>query len=100
MRNFRGFTIPIGVTFLVGMLYYSTLILWPEEIQVLFSNNTTTTGLYSMAVGLGGGVGAVLSGFLFKRINHGRLLLLAVVSAQTLCSGLQAVLSELYFHPL
>ncbi|KAI9743687.1 MAG: hypothetical protein M1818_003003 [Claussenomyces sp. TS43310] len=91
MRNFRGFTIVIGVTFLVGMIYYSTLILWPEEIQVLFTTEPITIGLYSMAIGMGGLLGGLIAGVLFQRINHARWLLTGLITVFTACSGLQAI---------
>lgn len=94
MRNFRGFTIPLGVTFLVGILYYSTLILWPEEIQVLFTQNSTKVGLYSMALGLGGSLAGLLAGWIFKKFDQARWILLFIVIAMTAVGGAQALVRK------
>lgn len=98
MRNYRGFTIPLGVTFLVGMLYYSTLVLWPEEIQVLFTQDLITIGLYSMAFGLGGGLAAPLAGWVFKKFDQGRWILLFIIVTMTALSGAQALVRKLIMY--
>jgi hypothetical protein len=94
MRNMRGFTFPLAITMLVvGMLYYSSLILFPLEIQVLFAT-TTQIGLYSMALGLGGFAGSIAAGILFKMVDQARWMLVAIVIIATLFSGLQALVSK------
>jgi hypothetical protein len=72
MRNFRGFSIVMGVTFMIGMLYYSTLILWPLQIQTFYATNSTTIGLYSMAFSLSGATTALIFGPCFERVNQAR----------------------------
>jgi hypothetical protein len=95
MRLWRGFTIPLGAAFLAGMLYYSSLILWPEQTQVLYTTDQTTIGLYSTAVGFGGIIMSFISGYLCKRFDIGKYYLLFIVSLATLISGLQALVSKL-----
>ena len=75
MRNIRGFTVIIGIIFLVGMLYYSTGVLWPEQIQALYSTNYTIIGLYAMAFGLAGAIFAPIAGWLMVRTDGARWLL-------------------------
>ena len=95
MRNMRGFTFPLAITMLVvGMLYYSSLILFPLEIQVLFATTTTQIGLYSMALGLGGFAGSIAAGILFKMVDQARWMLVAIAVIATLFSGLQALVSK------
>jgi len=90
LQDFRGFSIVTGVTFLVGMLYYSTLILWPLQIETLYSTNSTTIGLYSMALSLGGFCGGMVFGFLLDHVNQARWILVGVCLLLTALSGLQA----------
>ena len=94
MRNFRGFLIVTGVTFLVGMLYYSTLILWPLQISTLYTTNETTIGLYSMSLSLGGLIGGAIFGLVLDRVNQARWILTGVCLTLTALSGAQAVVGK------
>lgn len=97
MKNYRGFSIVTGVGFLLGMLYYSTLILWPIQIQTFYTTNSTDIGLYGMSWGWGSLIGAGVMGSLVERVNHARFLLIAVVLLMTVCIGSQAIVGKL--HP-
>jgi MFS-type transporter involved in bile tolerance (Atg22 family) len=97
MKNYRGFSIVTGVGFLLGMLYYSTLILWPIQIQTFYSTNSTDIGLYGMSWGCGSLIGAAFMGFVVERVNQARFLLTAVVLLMTVCIGSQAIVGKL--HP-
>jgi hypothetical protein len=97
MDNLRGFSVILRATFLVGMLYYSTLILWPQEIQVLFTTDPIKIGLYSIALGGGGGPGGLLAGWLL-RFNCARWFLVSYATCLTLICGLQAVISNKLPH--
>lgn len=94
MQNFRGFTIITGVTFLVGMLYYSTLILWPLQVGLFYTSDSTTIGLYSMAFSLGGYIGAILTGFLLSRFNKARWILTGICVCATAIGGAQAIVGK------
>lgn len=96
MRNFRGFTIITGVTFLLGMLYYSTLILWPLQIQTFYSTNSTTIGLYSMAFGLGGIGGSFGVAYLLSFFNQARWILTGICFCGTVFAGTQAIVGKSY----
>ncbi|EXJ59300.1 uncharacterized protein A1O5_12181 [Cladophialophora psammophila CBS 110553] len=91
MKNYRGFSIVTGVGFLLGMLYYSTLILWPIQIATFYSRNSITIGVYGMSWGWGSIIGAMVMGFIIERVNQARFLLTAVVLLMTVCIGTQAI---------
>ena len=94
MRNWRGFTIVTGVTFLVGILYYSTLILWPLQIQILYAQDPITIGLYSMALGFGGMIGGTLTGFVMNRTNISKWVLVFFCLELTVVSGVSAIAGQ------
>lgn len=94
MSNVRGFTIILGVVFLVGMLYYSTAILWPEQIQALYTTKPYIIGLYAMAFGLGGTLFGPPAGLIVKAFSQTRWILVAFTIVTTLCSGLMAIVSK------
>lgn len=91
MRNWRGFTIVTGCTFLVGVLYYSSLILFPLEVQVLFTQDPITIGLYSMALPLGGMIGGLTCGFTMHRTNKAKWILVFFCGWLTVTSGVSAI---------
>ena len=93
-KNVRGFTVILGVVFLVGMLYYSSAILWPEQIQLLYATEPYTIGLYSIAFGLGGTLCGPIAGWLVGRYSRTRVLLVLFTVGTTIASGLMAIVSK------
>ncbi|EFX00504.1 trichothecene efflux pump [Grosmannia clavigera kw1407] len=91
--NVRGFTVIIIGVFLIGMLYYSTAVLWPQQIIFLYTENLITSGWYASAMGLAGCVVGPLAGWAFARIGHSRLVLTATIAVLAVCSGAQAIVS-------
>lgn len=49
MRNMRAVGVPLGVSFAGGMALISTGILWPQQVQLLFTTVPQTVGWYGMA---------------------------------------------------
>lgn len=92
-RNARGFTIIQFGVLLVGMLFYSTAILWPLQVQTLYATNDINIGLYSSASGLGGMALGWLFGIASKKLPHIRWQLVIVMAALTLLSGCQAIVT-------
>lgn len=92
--NLRGFTVAVGVTFLVGMLYYSTGILWPIQVQVLYSSILIDIGWYAIALGICGAISAPIGGWAMKKYGHARWMFTGFVLILTLVSGLQATVSK------
>jgi MFS family permease len=94
MRNWRGFTIVTGVTFLVGILYYSSLILFPLQVQALYTQDPITIGFYSMALGFGGMIGGSLTGFVMDRTNISKWLWVFFCLELTAVSGAAAIVGQ------
>ncbi|OQU94419.1 hypothetical protein CLAIMM_00777 [Cladophialophora immunda] len=70
VANVRGFTIPICMNFVSGMVLISLQVLWPQEIHSLFTTKPQTIGWYSLAYNCSATLGAIVSGVLFARIKH------------------------------
>jgi lipid-binding SYLF domain-containing protein len=96
MKNYRGFSIVTGVGFLIGMLYYSTLILWPIQIQTFYATDSVQIGLYGMSWGWGSMIGALVMGFIVEKINHARLMLTLSALLMTVFIGTQAIVGMLH----
>jgi len=43
-RNVRGVTVVLIGTFLFGMMYYSTAVLWPQQVQALYTTDLIKVG--------------------------------------------------------
>lgn len=94
MRNWRGFTIVMGVTFLVGILYYSSLILFPLQVQTLYTQDPITIGLYSMALGFGGMVGGFSTGYVMNRTDISKWILVFFCLELTAMCGISAIVGQ------
>lgn len=91
----RGFTVVVGVVFLMGMLYYSTAVLWPEQVQVLYATEPIKIGAYSAASTLVAIPFAPLMGLFFQRYaRHGRWIFTSWVALVTIICGCQAIVSK------
>jgi MFS family permease len=94
MKNYRGFLIVCGVSFLGGMLYYSTLILWPLQIETFYATDPVKVGLYSMAFSGGGMIGAFASASILERVDQARWILTCICSLATVLCGAQAIVGR------
>lgn len=91
-RDIRGFTLILGVVFLMGMLYYSTAVLWPLQVQVLYATDPIKIGAYSGAFTLAAMPFAPIFGMFFERYaKYGRWILSSWVAMVTLFGGCQAI---------
>jgi hypothetical protein len=82
------------------MLYYSTAVLWPQQVQVLYTQNIIDVGWYGSALGMAGIPTSVLTGFLFARLGHARIVFTVIIGVGTIGAGLMALVckSDLIFY--
>jgi MFS family permease len=81
-------------TFLFGMLYYSTAVLWPQQIQVLYTTDLINVGWYGSVLGMAGIPTSLITGILFSRIGHARLMFTAIIAIGTVGAGLMALVCK------
>jgi len=93
LRKIRGVTLVLIGTFLFGMLYYSTAVLWPQQVQVLYTQNLIDVGWYGSALGMAGIPTSVLTGVLFARLGHARIVFTVIIAVGTIGAGLMALVS-------
>jgi sugar phosphate permease len=91
MQDFRGFTLLCAVGFLSGILYYSSLILWPLQVSALYATTTVKIGEYGMCYGWGALLGSVVAGFIIQRVNQARITLTAITLFLTIVIGTSAI---------
>jgi hypothetical protein len=96
-RNIRGFTVVNVGIFLYGTLYYSTNVLWPQMVGVLFETDPMKIGWYTSAISMSGLVFGVIVGWLFRKIGHARWFFTFAIAAMTVVSGCMALVST-SFH--
>ena len=92
-KNIRGFTVLQVATFLLGMLFYATAVLWPQQIQALYTQKDMEIGWYSSAGGMGGLAFSAFFGYAQKKFDHSHIQLPLYLGCLTLCSGAQAIVS-------
>ena len=88
-----GGTLLQGATFLLGMLFYATAVLWPSQVQALYTQNDFEIGWYSSAGGMGGMIFSLMFGIFQKKFGHSHIQLPLYLGLLTLCSGAQAIVS-------
>jgi len=92
-RNLRGFTLVQAGVFLYGMSFYATAVLWPTQVQVLYTQKLYPVGWYSGATGFGGLLTSPFIGYFLMRLRHVRYQLMFYVFGLLLISGCQAIVS-------
>jgi len=93
LRKIRGVTLVLIGTFLFGMLYYSTAVLWPQQVQVLYTQNLINVGWYGSALGMAGIPTSVITGYLFAKLGHARIMFTVIIAVGTIGAGLMALVS-------
>ncbi|KAF4447577.1 trichothecene efflux pump [Fusarium austroafricanum] len=91
--NIRGFTVILAGVFLLGMLYYSTAVLWPQQVAMLYTQDIISIGWYSSTTGAAGSIIGPIGGYLFTKIGHARWVLTGTILALATVSGAQAVVT-------
>ena len=92
-RDIRGFTVLQIGTFLVGMLFYSTAVLWPLQVSTLYATDPITIGWYSSAGGIGGVIFGPFLGLLQQNTRYSHRLLPLIVFLLTVVTGAQAIVT-------
>jgi len=78
----------------MGMLYYSTAVLWPLQVQTLYATDPVIIGAYSGASTLVSIPFGPVFGWIFQRYaRHGRWVCTSWVASVTIICGLQAVVT-------
>lgn len=93
-RKLRGVTVVLVGTFFYGMLYYSTAILWPQQIQALYTTDLIKIGWYASALGIAGIISSPLFGFLMTRVSAQYLFIFIILNG-TIASGCMAIVCKL-----
>lgn len=93
-KDIRGFTVLQVATFLLGMLFYATAVIWPLQVQALYTQQYIKIGWYAGASGMGGVLTSTLWGYSMKYIGRSHIQLPFCLGCLTLCSGLQAIVSR------
>jgi uncharacterized membrane protein YeaQ/YmgE (transglycosylase-associated protein family) len=86
-KNIRGFVILQVAVFVLGMLYYSILVLWPQQVAALYATDPLTIGWYASAGGFGGLVLSPLFGLSQRLFQHSRWHLLAATVLMAVFCG-------------
>jgi MFS family permease len=93
-KNVRGFTVVLVGIFLYGMSLSSTPILWPQQVRLLYTQDSRAIGWYAMAMGIGGSWGGLVAGWIVKRYGSYHIVFPTVLALLTLFSGCQAIIHE------
>jgi hypothetical protein len=93
LLNIRGFTLVNVGVFLIGILYYACLVVWPQQISSLYTQNPITIGWYATAFGFGSVPFALLPGWAVRKTGALQRWFRGAVAAITLISGVQAIVT-------
>jgi hypothetical protein len=93
-KNIRGFTVILAGVVVLGMLFYSSAVLWPQQVRILYTTNPISLGWYASIMGISGTVFAPICGILFRKIGHARIVLTSIVCGLAIFSALQALVSK------
>ena len=111
MKNVRAVVVPLGVSFAGGMALISTGILWPQQVQRLFTTVPKSVGWYGVATnGAATGknalsqpfnaanswaqAGLMLAGYTFSTLRRTRYQYIFVVVTMTVFLGLNATSNQ------
>src|ERR1700744_4310519 len=97
LGKIRGVTCVLVGTFLFRMLYYSTAVFWPQQVQALYTQDLLKIGWYALALGIAGILSSPLFGFLFT-FGHARILFIFIIVIGTVASGCMAIVCEFMFY--
>ncbi|KAJ9614616.1 hypothetical protein H2200_002753 [Cladophialophora chaetospira] len=90
----RGFVCPLGVVFASGMTLTSLQVLWPQQVQLLFTTVPTIVGWYTVAYNASATVGVVFGGPIFSYLRRTRYQFPFVVFMQVVFIGLMATVDQ------
>ncbi|KAK7894811.1 hypothetical protein LTR67_005550 [Exophiala xenobiotica] len=93
-RNVRGFSLVLVVIFVSGMLLISLQVLWPQQVQRLFTTVSRTVGWYSLAYNMAATLGGTLAGVLFAKLKKTNWQFFTATVAQTIFISLIASVTQ------
>jgi hypothetical protein len=94
-KNVRGFTVVIGGMFLIGMIIYSTAILWAQQITRLYTTDPILVGAWSGTFGFASTI-SLLGAIPFRKFKGTNIMLTASVFILAAATGCQAVVCKLH----
>jgi len=83
LQDVRGFDVVIITIFVAGMLLYSLQVLWPTQIQTMYTTETMRIGWISCTFSAATNVGALALGAVLAKLGHARLIYVVVVALET-----------------
>jgi hypothetical protein len=92
----RGFTVIQITVFMVGMCFYSSAILWPQQVTILYTQDGIKIGAWSGATGYAAAF-SLFAAVLYHKVPGTNVILTISILAIAVCSGAQAIVSK-YFH--
>ncbi|KAJ5638385.1 hypothetical protein N7490_008264 [Penicillium lividum] len=90
--NIRGFTVVNAAMFTLGMCFYSTAVLWPQQITHLYSRNDIIIGAWSGANGFGS-IFSLLGAIPYRFLKGTNIIFTISIGAIAVISGCQAIVS-------
>jgi len=97
--KYRQYTVFLPPILLCGLVFSATSTLWPQQVQLLYTQDPIKAGWYISAPPLTGILFAPLYGWILQRFSrHTRWILTFLVGVLTLFSGLQAVISKYFLR--
>jgi hypothetical protein len=99
-KNTQGFTTIVVSVLFLGLNCSSTAILWPPQVNTLYTQEPVSFGWYIGTMGIAGSLAAPVMGFIFLgAADHPGVLLTAITAVLTTFSGLQTLVSKYLMHP-
>ncbi|KAK5203332.1 hypothetical protein LTR41_010975 [Exophiala xenobiotica] len=93
VRNIRGFTVPVSTLFVSGMTLYFLQVIWPQQVQLLFTSDLSLIGWYTVAFNAGLTFGVIIIGMVFAIIKHTRVQFIVLLVTQVLFIALMATVT-------
>jgi len=93
LGKIRGVTMVLVGIFLFGMLYYSTAVLWPQQVGALYTSDPYRIGWFGCTLGIAGTIISPIVGYIFTYHGHQNILFLTIIAVGTLASGLMALVT-------
>ncbi|KAJ5937122.1 hypothetical protein N7466_003572 [Penicillium verhagenii] len=90
----RGYSATVGSALVGNMVFFALSLLWPQEIEALFTTDNIKSGWLSITTGAGVIVGEVVAGALMKPIGHSKYQLIASTVIITAFSGALAAVNQ------
>ncbi|KAJ5106234.1 hypothetical protein N7456_002909 [Penicillium angulare] len=94
LLNNRGYSATVCSALVGNMVYFALSLLWPQEIEALFTTANIKSGWLSITTGLGVIIGEIFAGALMKPIGFSKYQLIASTVIITAFSGALAAVNQ------